>query len=575
MNISRYFHTVKYLKPIQIRCQLWYRIRRFWRKLVNHSYPISVQKETYPLKFSPWIDKNNSFDNYAFTFLNLTYRFKAGGSSGVSRDRGNDMIIDWNFGQFGKLWAYNLNYMDCLLQPEMDKQTGIRLIEDFINGLYANRTGLDPYPIALRGINWIKFFSRYAVVNTRYSSSLYAQYKILLDNLEYHLLGNHLLEDGFSLLFGAFFFKDEKMFQKACDIIITELNEQILEDGAHFELSPMYHQIILDRLLDCINLAWNNNRFKEQEPLLALMKKKATCMIKWLNAMTFSNGQIPLLNDSAPNIAPTTERLNQYTIQLNVISDHLIRDIRSNLYNHLLSQSGYRRFNGSNYECIIDIGPIGPAYQPGHAHADTFSFVLNINDQPFIVDPGISTYESGPFRLKERGTACHNTVTVSDKDSSEVWSSFRVGNRANVEILKEDNTTILASHDGYIDLETIHKRHWNFSVNKVEITDWIDGQNTQGKAHFWFSFEILPMLKGQTVIANSTTITFGNADSIKLIKAQIPTGYNLFQSSYKLEITFRNQLTTIITPSIYPSHEDSFSDRQLSSRSKCSGLENL
>lgn len=516
------------------------------------------------MRFSLWIDKKNSFNNYAFTFLNLAYKFEAGSSSGVSQDRRNNTIIDWNFGQFGKLWAYNLNYMDYLLQPEIDEQTGIRLIEEFINGLSSNRTGLDPYPIALRGINWIKFFSRYSIANTRYSSSLYAQYKILFDNLEYHLLGNHLLEDGFSLLFGAFFFRDEKMFQKACDMITTELNEQILEDGAHFELSPMYHQIILDRLLDCINLVRNNNQFKEQEPLLALMKEKATSMIKWLNAMTFSNGQIPLLNDSAPNIAPTTELLNQYAVRLNVISGHLIRDICSHPCN-LLSQSGYRRFNGSNYECIIDIGPIGPAYQPGHAHADTFSFVLNINDQPFIVDPGISIYELVPFRLKERGTASHNTVTVSDKDSSEVWSSFRVGNRANVEILKEDNATILASHDGYCTLETTHKRQWNFSANKVEITDWLNGQITQGKAHCWFSIETSPILKEQTVIANSTTITFGNADSVKLIKAQIPTGYNLFQSNYKLEIAFRNKLTTIITPDIHPSHEDSFFNRQLSS----------
>lgn len=565
MNISLYYHTIKYLKLIQIRYQLWYRIRRFWREFVNHRYPISIQKESYLLKFSPWIDKNNSFNNYAFTFLNRTYKFEAGGFSGVSQDRGNDTIIDWNFCQFGKLWAYNLNYMDYLLQPEMNEQTGIRLIEDFITGLYSSRTGLDPYPIALRGINWIKFFSRYAIVNTRYSSSLYAQYKILLDNLEYHLMGNHLLEDGFSLLFGAFFFRDEKMFQKASDIITTELNEQILGDGTHFELSPMYHQIILDRLLDCINLARNNNRFKEQKPLLALMKKKAICMIKWLNAMTFSNGQIPLLNDSAPNIAPATEQLNQYAVRLNVISDHLIHDICSNPGNHLLSQSGYRRFNGLNYECIIDIGPIGPTYQPGHAHADTFSFVLNVNDQPLIVDPGVSTYKSGPLRMKERSTASHNTVIVADKDSSEVWSSFRVGNRANVEILKEDNTTIMASHNGYKKLETTHKRHWNFSPNKVEITDWIDGENKQGKANFWFSIETSPILKEQTVTANSTTITFENADSVKLIKVQIPTGYNLFQSNYKLEIKFRNKLTTIITPNIHPSHEDSFSNRQLSS----------
>ena len=30
----------------------------------------------------------------------------------------------------------------------------------------------------------------------------------LLKNIEYHLLGNHLLENAFSLLFGAYYFQD-------------------------------------------------------------------------------------------------------------------------------------------------------------------------------------------------------------------------------------------------------------------------------------------------------------------------------------------------------------------------------
>ena len=33
-----------------------------------------------------------------------------------------------------------------------------------------------------------------------------------------------------------------------------QLEEQILPDGAHYEQSPMYHCILLDRLLDAINI---------------------------------------------------------------------------------------------------------------------------------------------------------------------------------------------------------------------------------------------------------------------------------------------------------------------------------
>ena len=37
---------------------------------------------------------------------------------------------------------------------------------------------------------------------------------------------------------------DEKNF------LLKELDRQILDDGAHFELSPMYHCIILSKILD-------------------------------------------------------------------------------------------------------------------------------------------------------------------------------------------------------------------------------------------------------------------------------------------------------------------------------------
>ena len=82
--------------------------------------------------------------------------------------------------------------------------------------------------------------------------------------MEYHILGNHLLENGYALLFGAYYFGDKKLYEKAYQIVSEELEEQILEDGAHFELSPMYHQILLNRLLDCIYLV-NSNIFLKDD----------------------------------------------------------------------------------------------------------------------------------------------------------------------------------------------------------------------------------------------------------------------------------------------------------------------
>ena len=49
--------------------------------------------------------------------------------------------------------------MDWLQQEDMTYENGAEWIDKFIDELSDNLVGLDPYPIALRGINWIKFIS--------------------------------------------------------------------------------------------------------------------------------------------------------------------------------------------------------------------------------------------------------------------------------------------------------------------------------------------------------------------------------------------------------------------------------
>ncbi len=511
------FFTLNYLRPVQVQYQFWYRFRRMWRSLTGYKYNLSFNKEGKTLVLTPWINKPISLSNNTFTFLNLSKKYP-------------EKKINWIDNSYGKLWTYNLNYMDYLLQPEIEQETSRKLIEDFIHNLDQKSIGLDPYPIALRGINWIKFFSQNPSISSSFNNSLYAQYIILLDNLEYHLLGNHLLEDGFSLLFGAFYFQDDKLYRSATKIMKQELNEQILADGAHFELSPMYHQIILDRLLDCINLLQNNQSFEDQETLLQLMQEKAQQMLVWLNYITFTNGNIPLLNDSAPGIAPTTTQLNAYAQRLGV------RVIRPNSCN--LSPSGYRKFSSPIYECVIDTGNIIPSYQPGHAHADTFNFVLNVHNEPLIVDTGISTYEANETRLKERGTAAHNTVTIQDKNSSEIWSSFRVAQRAEVTIEKETDDFIKASHNGYRRLNTIHSREWKFLNDVIIIKDSLAGKITEGKAHLILAPGINPVLNNEKLDLGKAVISFKNALSVKFVPTKLPAGYNIFTENVTVEITF-------------------------------------
>ncbi|WP_197549447.1 heparinase II/III domain-containing protein [Sulfurovum sp. ST-21] len=350
----------------------------------------------------------------------------------------------------------------------MNKERGVALIYEFIDQSTLVKDGLEPFPISLRGINWIKFLTQHNIRDQKIDDSLYAQYMILLDNLEYHLLGNHLLENGFSLFFAAYYFQDKKFYVKAKEILLAELEEQILDDGAHFELSPMYHQIILFRVLDCLNLLQNNQWMVDSRLLIEFLVAKAVKMLGWLNAITFENGEIPLFNDSTYDIAPTTEQLNYYAKLLGI--DH-----QPSTVNPQLNESGYRKITKQNYEMTIDVGPIGPDYIPGHAHADTFNFELQINGKPLIVDTGLSTYETNARRTEERATSAHNTVEILDSNSSEVWAGFRVADRAYVTIEQESDNRIVASHDGYQKkFGIIHTREWQFEEDKIVIKDTLN-----------------------------------------------------------------------------------------------------
>src|SRR5690554_695391 len=125
-------HTIRHLRPIQIRYQFWYRLRKIGRKATGFNYPLSVEKQGTPVKLQSWIEKPVSYKNGTYTFLNIEKRISPPHKGGVSSH--------WRDEGVSKLWYYNLNYMDYLLQPGMDKKTGLQLIENCIQNLPQNPT---------------------------------------------------------------------------------------------------------------------------------------------------------------------------------------------------------------------------------------------------------------------------------------------------------------------------------------------------------------------------------------------------------------------------------------------------
>ena len=472
----------------------------------------------HPLSFKLFISKYTDLDSVTghFSFLGKESAF-----------------LGWNDESFGKLWSYNLNYMDYLHQETISFEQAVCWIDKFVDEIEGNRNGLEPYPIALRGINWIKFLSKYhpyipAENKREWDSSLYAQYKILLDNLEYHLLGNHLLEDAFSLLWAGLYFKDESIYQKAKDLLFKELEEQLLPDGAHYEQSPMYHCILLDRLLDCYNASINRGH----EKMCELLKLYVVRMLGHLESIVWKDDTIPLLNDSAYGIAPTVSELRAYAKRLKLEWKSL-----------LMNGCGYRKLCSTRLEAVVDVGNITATYQPGHSHADTFNYELRIDCRPFVVDTGISTYNKTARRQYERSTSAHNTVTIGNKNSSEVWGGFRIGKRAKVKVLSDTESEVMAEHNGFKGY--IHQRKFAINDEVFTINDEIIGNNTAeciSYIHFAPDIELLAMSSTE-IRTNRANIVVSGAISIDIINDFVSIEYNRLKPSKTIKILFDRSLT--------------------------------
>ena len=515
------FHTVRYLRLKQVYYRFYYALRNLFSPVKIDNV---VQYTSHQLNWSIDIPTSNSYSNRVFTFLNIEHRFEQ---------------IDWNCADYGKLWTYNLNYFDFLNQDGISKEEGLGLIEDYIDSQSNLIDGLEPYPISLRIINWIKFISKHKIRDEKVDAILFKHVILLNRTLEYHLLGNHLLENAFALLLGAYYFKDDRIYKRAKNLLETELNEQILIDGAHFELSPMYHQIILSRLLDSIQLIKLNSKWQKDD-LLSFLEAKASLMISWLHNITYKNGNIPMLNDATFNIAPNSKKIFSYAIHLGI-----------NNQNIPLSDSGYRKIKFYNYELLIDIGNIGPSYQPGHAHSDTFNFELIKEDNPVIVDTGISTYEKNAIRQYERATSSHNTVKIGSKDQTQVWGGFRVAKRAKITYLIEKPNLIEASHDGYLSDGYKHTRSFLWGEKYLILKDKINrSTSNNAKAYFHLHSSVTkPLVDGNNVILESSgvSIEFERASNISIEEYQLSAGFNKTNLAYKIVVLFDQKLKTKIS----------------------------
>ena len=419
--------------------------------------------------------------------------------------------------------------------------------------------GWEPYPLSLRIVNWIKWFRNSSVSPAlSWETSLGMQAHVLMQCIEYHLLGNHIFANGKALVFAGSYFSGkaaDAWLKKGLRILDRQIKEQFLADGGHFELSPMYHAILLWDMCDLVNLA----NLSKQTSLLSRKEQWESVIqrgLVWLTHMVHPDGNIAFFNDAAFENAPTLKDLLLYAQLLKIVLPP-----QHNISLQLLENTGYCVVNfANNSKAILDVGNVGPDYQPGHAHADTLSFELSLHGQRFLVNTGTSVYGNSPQRLYQRSTKAHNTVCIDDQSSTEVWSGFRVAKRARPRDLSwrldVGKVIIGCSHDGYLRLagRNLHHREWLFSENKITVRDVIIGRyfNAESRLHLHPAVNVMhhdgmmivcSLHEGQTI-----KLQFYSASAVRVVPSTWHPSFGASVKNFCLIASFnKNELETCIT----------------------------
>ena len=435
----------------------------------------------------------------------------------------------WNDPTVPALWLYNLHYFDDLNADRADTRISEQknLIHRWIDeNPPSEGVGWDPYPASLRIVNWIKWIWRTGQYDQRMLKSLYIQCRCLFQNIEWHLEGNHLLSNAKALIFAGLFFKGPEAVEwnrTGMRIWNDQLNKQILSDGGHYELSPMYQGIVTQDLLDVIYL------LKEMGcSIPQIWRTRAQQMLTWLRAMSHGDGDISFFNDAATGICLSFEEL--CVLAENAQVD--LPDWQKEKSSWLGRASGYARLTDGSALLIADCANVGPDFLPAHAHADTLSFEFSIGKRRIFVNSGTSEYGLGHERDRQRGTSAHNTVIVDGQNSSETWSGFRVARRARTKPMTlrniQNGHELECEHDGYLRLGggTIHHRKWIMEENTLKIQDRVSGKfgSARSRVH------IHPDVK--LIAASENLVTLSAGSLVVKIRANKGASFRLVDSSY-------------------------------------------
>ncbi|MCL4860210.1 MAG: heparinase II/III family protein [Caldilineaceae bacterium] len=371
--------------------------------------------------------------------------------------------------------------------------------------------------VAIRAVNWIwgyYFFEQSPSLSHEFRLAFYKSLLVhgrhIWRNLENHgdFTGNHYLSNLVGLVYLGIMcpaFKEAHQWRDSglCELE-NEMFKQVYADGVNFEASTSYHRLVLEMFLSATILAYRTG-YRFGQAYMERLEK----MVEFIMYLTKPDGTAPLIGDNDNGrlhrlkvwYPPEREWVDfRYLLAIGAVlfqredfalaaedqweeaiwlcgKDALEFKQRVKqsecpplcLKSRSFPNAGlYFMRHGDSY-LAIDAGSNGQQGKGGHAHNDTFSFVLQAHGKDWIIDPGMYTY-TGDYneRNRFRSTSFHNTVAVDGQEQTPISSShrdiFRLPDLAHPKVIcwssNDEYDLFIGEHYGYKRFQppVVHRR---------------------------------------------------------------------------------------------------------------------
>jgi hypothetical protein len=423
-------------------------------------------------------------------------------------------------------WRNRLHYMEFLegLPTPLVEKVILDWIESNpFDGAAALRFAWHPFATSIRAVVWMQqIATRREHLSRRLleqaAASLAAQLRFIERHYESDVRGNHLIKNIKALLWGAAFFdgaESERWRKLGRRLLASELIEQILADGTHYERSPTYHCQVMADLLECHAVLPEGQQRSALVALLAKMGQAAALL-------THPDGAIAQFNDSAFSNAYTTAQCLSALARIAPVAHPADGPFA-------LPEAGVFGMRHRDDYLIVDCGPIAPAALIGHGHGDILSFEWSLGGHRIFVDQGTYQYAVGRRRDISRSTLSHNTVTVDDQEQCDFYGAHRCGRRARPALLEWQTTAkgfvLVGSHDGFAHLPGAprHLRRFEAEPARLIIEDrLLGGKPGRARAAYLCHPACSVTVNGReaTIVREGTTVNMSAPSPIRLEDAE-------------------------------------------------------